>query len=390
MIHNIKGTKLALLYNVGGDFLHNRIHYAHYLQNMGYDVTAILPNDGYAEQIEAQGIRVVTYEFKRNSINPLGLLNVYKFLIKHFREQKYHILHTFRSQPNILGAIAAKHSGIKTVVCHVTGLGIVFSNSDIKSKLLRLINISLYQWAFSKVKAVVVQNPDDYNDLEIALPSIKNKLKLIKGSGINPALFNPNAIDKKEKQDLRDELGIKDTDFVITFVSRMLWHKGVREIVEAAEILHDAKSKLKFLMVGYMDENNPYSINESFLKKYDGKFGLYFLGGRNDVRNILSISSLYIFPSYYREGVPRSVLEAMAMKLPIITTNSPGCNLTVDDDVNGKLVPVKDGNSLAEAIQFFIQDDSKAKSFGIKSREKLKAEFAEDIVFKEFEGLYHI
>lgn len=384
-----EGAKVALMYNVGSDFLYNRIHYAHYLQSLGYEVTAILPDDGFAERIEQQGVKVVSYQLKRNSANPLGVFSVYRFLKRHFIDHKYDILHTFRSQPNIIGSLAAKASGIKTVVCHVTGLGIIFSNTDFKSLILRFVNLTLYSWAFKSVNSVVVQNPDDYNDLEKAIPSLEKRLKLIKGSGINPELFDSDLVDEKVKDELRVEFGLTNKTSVITFVSRLLWHKGIKEIVDAAKIVYQKHPDVLFLMVGYQDENNPFSVDKEFIDSNNGKYGLRFIGGRNDVKNILAITTLYIFPSYYREGIPRSVLEAMSMKLPIVTTNSPGCSLTVDEGINGKLVEVRNSDSLANAILEILEDSPKQVQFGINSRDKLKNEFAEAIVFKQFEMLYH-
>lgn len=385
----MKGKKIALMYNVGSDFLHNRINYSHYLQELGYDVTAILPNDGYAEQIEAYGIKVVSYQLNRNSGNLLDIIKVIRFLKQHFRENNYDVLHTLRSQPNILGSFAARKSGIKTLVCHVTGLGIIFSSSGIKNYILRSINIALYWNAFRYAKSVIVQNPDDYNDLLKRIPYLKSKLVLIKGSGIDANLFNPLSVGDTEKEKLKVNFGIKDDSFVISFVARLLWHKGIKELVEAAKILHKSYPNVVFLIVGDKDDDNPNSVTQSFVDQYEGNYGIQFLGERKDIKEILSITSLYAFPSFYREGIPRSVLEAMSMHLPIVTTENPGCNLTVDEGVNGKLVPVKDEILLAEAITFFIKNPDKLKLFGDASRGKLENEFIDQIIFKQFEELYH-
>ncbi len=385
----MNGKKVALFYNIGSDFYRNRIHYAHYLQEKGYQVTAILPNDGYAKRIEQLGVKVVSCNLPRNTLNPFLLSKTFRFLKMHFEQANYDILHTFRPQPNLLGAFALKRSLKTKLVCHVTGLGILFSGGGWKKKVLRFVNLKLYQLAFRKAISVVVQNPDDYQDLSEGIKGLKSKLSLIKGSGVNPDLYHPDVIGEADQIKLKQQFQLSKQDFVITFVSRLLWQKGVREIVEAAQIIHQKYSNVIFLMVGYFDEGNPTSVDQLYVDQHNNKHGLKFVGKRNDVKEILSISDLYIFPSYYREGIPRSILEAMSMALPIVTTNSPGCNLTVDNEKNGFLIPTKDSFALVNAISLVLDKKTKAKKFGLASREKLKSEFSDEIVFKEMEALYN-
>lgn len=385
----IMGKKIALFYNIGSDFYNNRVHYAYYLQEMGYDVSAIVPDDGFKEKIENLGIKVFTFGLDRNSLNPLKVLKTFKSLRRHFAEENYDILHTFRLQPNILGPLAVGKGGVSKIVCHVTGLGILFSGNNYKHKFLRQFVLFFYYFAFRNVDHVIVQNTDDFDYLKRKIRGLSPRIELIKGSGINPDRYNSKLISAEDKENLLSDLKITSDSFVVTFVSRMLWYKGVNEIVESAKLVCENIKNVVFLMVGDFDEFNPNSIDSNFVKKHNNQNGMYFLGGRKDVMQILSISSLFIFPSYYREGIPRSVLEAMAMELPIVTTNYVGCKHTVEENVNGKLIPVRNSEALANAILYYANNRSEARICGLRSREKLLQEFSESIVFKQFESLYN-
>lgn len=380
--------KIALLENYGMDFYNNRTPYAKYLISKGYEVTAIFPDDGYSEKIKKQGINIIPYNLSRNSFSILKTIKAYRQLRHIFKTNSFDILHTYRLQPNILGPLAARNSKVPTIVCHVTGLGIAFFGNGFKIRLIRRFSLFLYWLSFKRVSKVIVQNPDDLDDLFTGIPSLAKKLTLIKGSGINASYFDVNKVSDSEKLTLRKELGISKDDFVVTFVSRLIWQKGVKDLVEAAKIINNSNKKVVFLFIGDSDPNSPISVTQEYIQKNNNVGGIRFLGKRSDVRNILSISTIFALPSYYREGIPRSLLEAMSMELPIITSDSVGCNLTVDKGGNGILVPIKKPTLLAKAIAYFYENPDEILSYGKYGREKLMREFSDEIIFDQIENTY--
>jgi glycosyltransferase involved in cell wall biosynthesis len=175
---------------------------------------------------------------------------------------------------------------------------------------------------------------------------------------------------------------------VITMVSRLMWEKGVREFIEAAKIIKSRYPEAFFLLVGGIDKENPSAISEKYLNEAEHEGYIKWLGHRNDVVNLLAISDIVTLPSYYREGVPKVILEAMAMEKPIVTTDNIGCKETVEEGKNGFLVPVKDPVALSDGIEKLILDKKMRTEFGKYSRLKVEREFDEKDVIEKTIRIY--
>ena len=335
----------------------------------GHKVYAIAPKGEFLGRFLEYGIMPVSYEIERESLNPLKELRTIENIKKIISDISPDILHTFMHKPNIYGNL----SGAKNIINTVTGLGSFFIHNDIKSISVRRIIETLYKHTSKKAKRVVFQNRDDLNFFISKGIIPEEKAVLIKGSGIDTEVFKPMQKNKK----LKNELGLKDK-LVVLMVARVIKDKGVEEFIKAAELLKD---KAYFLYAGDIDRGN----KNAFIPDWKN---VRYLGFRKDIKELLSICDIFVLPSYYGEGIPRTLLEAASMEKPIITTNNVGCREVVDDGVNGFLVPIKDSKALAERIEFLIDNPKVRLEFGKKGRKKVLKEFDVKIVVEQYLRLY--
>ena len=338
------------------------------LVKRGHRVYAIAPKGEFLEKFLEYGITPVSYEIERQSLNPFKELKTIKRIRSIVYDISPDILHTFMHKPNIYGNL----SGAKNIINTVTGLGSFFIHNDIKSINVRKIIETLYEHTSKKAKRVVFQNRDDldYFTKKGIIP--EEKAVLIKGSGIDTEAFKPMPKNKK----LINELGLKDKP-VVLMVARVIRDKGVEEYIKAAELLKD---RAYFLYAGEIDRGN----KNAFIPDWKN---VKYLGFRKDIRELLSICDIFVLPSY-REGIPRTLLEAASMEKPIVTTDTVGCREIVDDGVNGFLVPIKDSKTLAERIEFLIDNPKVRVEFGKKGREKVLREFDVKIIVEQYLRLY--
>ena len=174
---------------------------------------------------------------------------------------------------------------------------------------------------------------------------------------------------------------------LLAFISRLVWQKGIREVVQAGEELGPAHPALQLLVVGDSDKNNPQAVSDTYIAGYTDHPNIRFLGRRSDIPEILAITDLYVYPSYYREGLPRTVLEALATGVPIITPDMPGCNLTVEQGKNGYLIGIEDVEAIKAAI-LRIYQSGQAKAMGCESRRLVETKFQNKIVYQKIYRVY--
>ena len=317
------------------------------------DAAAVMTRS-ISTQLSSLGVPFLPIPLNRTGINPLRDLYTIYYFIKKMKELKPDVVLSYTIKPVIYGSIAAKLAGVENVFSMITGLGYVFIGETLRQRLLSKIVISLYKIALKFNNKIYFMNPDDlvlFKKLNI-LPDIQ-KTVLINGSGVN--------IDRyayvKPKTD----------KIVFLIIARLLWDKGIGEFVSAARLLKKKYPDVSWRIVGPFD-NNPSSIKRTDIQKWQDEGLIEYLGPTEDVRPYIAECSVYVLPSY-REGTPRSVLEAMSMGRPIITTDAPGCRETVVDGVNGFLVPVRDSEKLAKTMEKFIHNIGLIKELGAKSRE---------------------
>ena len=341
------------------------------------------------KKIQEKGIKFINLSLRR-SFDWLGGDILYFFKVFFLcRKEKINICHNFTIKPCIYASLAQKLAGVPEIYCTITGLGYVFQESNLKTFSLKKIIIFFYKFSFKFVNKVIFQNPDD-RELFIKLGIInKRKTIVVKSSGVDLNKFSLNNVDKKGARKIKIEVGIKKTSIVITLIARMLWQKGIKEFVETAKKLNKKYNNLIFLLVGPIDKENPSRIPRKIIEKWKGGGVIKYLGERRDIKEILAITDIFAFPSYYREGVPRVLLEAGAMEKPLIAANVVGSKEVVESGVNGFLVRPKDIESLASALEKLITNKELRISFGKEARKKIIKNFSEEKVIKETFKVYN-
>jgi len=348
----------------------------------GIEVTVVTPGGSYVSRLTGLGAKHVAVPMYR-FVGPLRDLKLGLDLYRVFRRERPDIVHTMTIKPNIFGGLTARLARVPKVVALVNGLGYSFlENGSWRRRALRYVVSRLYRWAFTTSARVWFQNPDDLSMfVELGLVR-REKTVLIRGSGVGLREYSPDNVGPRAKAKLRAELEIeKSTRVVLMTAARVTWSKGVGEFVEASERAARWHLRVLFVLAGPLDPNSPDPVPEAYLRS---KASPHFkwLGLRHDVRDLLSLADIVTLPSYYREGIPRSLLEGLAMGKPIVTTDNVGCREVVDEGKNGFLVPVQDSPALASAIEKLVRDDALRASFGRNSRAKAVAEFDEAIIVK--------
>ena len=381
------GRTVALVYNTDL-YLHRlRGSLIRALTAEGYDVYAIAPEGPSVPAIEADGATFVRWPLPRRGLNPVvELLSILR-LWGIYRRISPDIAHHFTAKPNIYGAIAGRLAGVSVTISSVNGLGYVFTGDERMLALVRPLVTTLYRMAFRLNSSVVVQNGDDIEELEKrGILSAGAALHAPGGSGVDIDRFTPDAIPPSVVVALRESLGIAMDTPVVLFVGRMLWHKGIQELVECAHII-GPKLGARFVLVGPTDEGNPAAIPSDRLVAWSAEGPITLLGERSDIRELLAMADVVALPSY-REGFPRVLIEACAMGKPIVTTDVPGCRDVVTNDLNGLIVAPKDGRALAGAVEALLADSSLRARLSVAARRRAVDEFDEKIVTGNTLSLY--
>jgi N,N'-diacetylbacillosaminyl-diphospho-undecaprenol alpha-1,3-N-acetylgalactosaminyltransferase len=347
----------------------------------GHKVYAICPKGDKFNLFKEHDIKAIEYKIQRSSLNPLKELKAIYNIYRAIEPLKLDMIHTFTAKPNIYGTIASKIAKVPTIVNLVEGLGSFYIEDTVKSIIVRNLIEKLYKLVFSISHKVVFVNSDDPDYLEKRGVISKDKIKIIRSVGIDTDIFNSNNVSKDKLVQLKKELKVEDK-IVVLMVGRAIWHKGVREYYESATLLSNYKN-VQFILVGDIDKGNPSSANKDFLNSGD----VLWLGHRDDVLNLTELSDIYVLPSY-REGVPRTLLEAISMEKPIVTTNTVGCREVVQDGYNGFLVPIKNSKILAKKIELLIKEKDTRKIMGENGRMLAVETFDVDQVVKQYISLY--
>jgi glycosyltransferase involved in cell wall biosynthesis len=383
---DVRKEMIGLVENFGLDFLNFRLQYAYYLKSLGYDVMAILPEDSFEESVREKGLLVQTYKLKKNSLDPISLFVSVRQFKRMRRNHNINLVHAFRLQPVIVSCIAFAFSGKVPVVAHITGLGYAFSSYSVKSIFYRIAILFLYQISLLFAHKIVVQNSSDFKLLSRLL-FIKPKLILIESSGIDCIKFSRENAEPHIVDSLKSKLEYTDGQRVVTFTGRLLREKGILEFLEAAERISENGLSVKFVIAGWFDKNNPSCIPQEVLERYQKNKSIVYLGMIHEIKELLFISDIFVLPTY-REGFPRSVLEAMSMALPVITTEVPGASEAVLHGRNGLLIGPRDTDSLINAIHYLLNNKEIAASMGAQGRERVESEYRNEIVYNRFRQLY--
>ncbi|NLM20675.1 MAG: glycosyltransferase family 4 protein, partial [Peptococcaceae bacterium] len=330
----------------------------HLLQAMvglGHEVVASAP-DRLQYVSDALKEIEVTYEqvfFQRTGTDPLADVKAVFDFWRFFSEVRPDIVLLYTIKPVIYGSLAAKFAGVPDIFSMITGAGYVFGDCSPKQRYIRIAIEPLYRQALEYNKKVFFQNPDDRDlFLRRRLISDPEQCVLINGSGVDIDYFEKTPVS-------RDKISF-------LLVARLIGEKGIYEYAEAARRLKQLYPEVTFRLLGPFD-SNPTSIHPAKIEQWQSEGIIEYLGETRDVRPYMAQCSVFVLPSY-REGTPRTVLEAMAIGRAIVTTDAPGCRETVVEGINGYLVPVRDVDSLARALERFIKDPELIQQMGKESR----------------------
>jgi len=299
------------------------------------------------------------------------------------RDARPDLVHAVNTKPCLMAPQATRTLGIPCVRT-VTGLGSAFSSDGPFYRAMRIAFRHMHRRVADDVRMTVFQNPDDRDYfLETGLCQLA-ETKLILGSGIDVGEFCARVSSPKRLDEIRTELGLHGRT-VITMVSRMMRTKGVVELVEAARAVHRRHPEALVLLVGPLVESGPSALSASAISDSDA---VKWIGLRSDIADILSVSDVFVLPSYLREGIPRVLFEAGALKLPIVTTDMPGCRETVRDGWNGFLIPPRDSRALEAALNKVLISSDERRRLGQNSQQLVRERFELSIVSEAYADVY--
>jgi glycosyltransferase involved in cell wall biosynthesis len=365
-----------LLYFVTEDwfFCSHFIERACAAKDAGYDVTVLTRVRDHGERIRERGLRLMPIELVRHGINPLVELGTLLRVIRAYRRARPDLVHHFALKPIVHGTLAARLARVRRIVNAPVGMGFVFASDSPRARLLRpAMRLFLRTLLNPPGSRVVFENRDD---LQSAIDEglVKaDAAQLIRGAGVDIARYVPTPEP--------------DGTPVVVLVARMLREKGVHELVEAARRLASAGVDARFLLVGAPDPGNPAAVPEAQLRHWSDEGVVDWLGHRTDVPEILAASHIVCLPSY-REGLPKTLLEAMAAGRAIVATDVPGCREAVMDGENGVLVPPRQPAALAQALERLIRDPALRRRLGAAGRARAEREFSDARVQRETLALY--
>lgn len=334
----------------------------------------------YLERIADNRVRHIEIKMDR-FLSPVRDIICGISLYNLFRREKFDVIINWTTKPNILGAMSAKLAKVPKVAIAIRGLGGAFLPTyDIKGKSLQRIVTTLYRISCKLSDKVWFTNRDD---MEYFLQGkiVSAEKTILTKNAINIDDFSVSGINSLNIEKLKNEFRIKPNDKIVVMVARMIWSKGIREFVEASKIVNRKIAGVRFILVAPLEEKQTDAIPESYIKENCKSCNLSWVGFRKDVKDIYAFADIAVLSSYYKEGgYPRALLEPMALRKPVITTDTPGCRGAVEDGKNGYLIPPKDSKALAEAIVKLLNNPMKCQDFGKYSREVIEKKFDDKIV----------
>ncbi len=363
----MENKTIAIAINTSWNIFNFRLGLLKALQEEGYKVIAIAPTDEYSQKLEERGIEHRNITINNKGTNPVEDAKLVFAFRKLYKEINPDVILQYTIKPNIYGSMAAGMLGIP-VISNISGLGTVFLNDSLSSKIARL----LYKIALRTPKKVFFQNTHDkalFIDSKLVTEA---QTGLLPGSGINTELFKP-----EEKQTTNNKIQL-------LCVARLVKDKGIKEYEEAARKLKKQYDNVEFALLGAYYPDNPTAITKEEIEAWKEEHIINYLGTNDDVRSVMLEADCIVLPSY-REGLSRVLLEAGSLEKPIVTTDVPGCRDVVDDGVNGFLCQVRDSESLADAMEkMILLTEEERIAMGKRGREKVISEFDEKLVIEKY------
>ena len=365
-----------LLYLITEDW-YFRLHWiglARAARDAGFEVLLAMRVQEHGLEIRGQGFKLFPINLLRRSVNPIRELLAVIELARLYRAEKPDLVYHVAVKPILYGSLAARLAGIPSVINVFAGLGYTYTSDEWKARLFRLLlKFGLNAACNSSGSIAVFQNEEDQAQLVRDHAVRRSHTRVIRGTGVDTDRFRPTS----------EESG----DPVILLPCRMLWDKGVGEFLEAARLVKRQKPRVRFVLVGRCDEENPASIQSVQLHQWQEEGAIEWWGHRSDMPAVLGHAAVVVLPSY-REGLPVSLLEAAACGKPIVATDVPGCRDVVRHRVNGLLVPPKNATALAEAIAVLLENPGLRNELGRRGRDIVVKEFSSTLVTRQTLALY--
>lgn len=364
-----KIIKLAILINDLSFFCSHRLPIAEAAKDKSFNVVIGYGELGGADPLflKNKGLNVSFVPMQRAGFNIFKNLKSIFYIWRFFKREKPDIAHLVTIKPYLFGGIIARITGVPSLVSAVSGLGTLFIHKNLKSIFLRFLIYPLYQAAFNHLNQIIIfQNQNDAREMLNWGVINESKIRLLRGSGVKLEKFI----------NLEESAGVP----VICFAARLLVDKGLYDFISAAKILKNRGIKAHFLLAGELDTQNPSGININEFNRIKDEGYVKILGYQKDIPKLYARSHIICLPSY-REGLPKALIEAAAAKRAVITTDVPGCRDAIIPNITGLLVPVRNSEALANAIQYLIENSEKRQSMGRAGRELAEKDYAiENIV----------
>jgi glycosyltransferase involved in cell wall biosynthesis len=362
-VSEIKPRKILYLVTEDWYFWSHRLALAEAAKREGHTVYIVTNQGRYAASLAVKGFILLDLKIHRSVGSPVNELSTVLKLAKLYRHIKPDLVHHIALKPIVIGSMAAWLSRVPTVVNAYTGLGYLFITNTYNSLVFKHLAVPFLTLIMrSKRYYSIVQNPDDEAMLDNLGLTRPDRTLLIKGSGVDVDTFMPNSEPDSDSP-------------IVLFASRLLKDKGIMEFIEAVKVLRQRNNPARCVLVGDRDEANPTSISEEDLQEWIDQGIIEWWGYREDMADVFSQVHIVCLPSY-REGLPKVLLEAAASGRPIVTTDVPGCREVVLDGVNGLLVPVRDHEKLADALQTLIGSPSLRVRMGSAGRARVVDNFS--------------
>jgi glycosyltransferase involved in cell wall biosynthesis len=368
---------------IGGEDHHLRIPFLLALCDQGAKVTAAGTGDG--APFARAGLDYHSFSFDR-FVNPLADLVAIKTLKGLIADIRPDLVQSFDTKPNLLVPFAARGNGGIAVIRTINGLGWIYSSRSVLARALCPVYRALHRLAAHSTAMTVFQNREDQIFFERYAMIGKKLSRLIPGSGIDVERFELAAEAGPSPTKLRQTLGLENCEIVMT-VTRLTRQKGIPTLLEAAALVHELRPTVRFLLVGPRESEGPLAVTQAEISRHAAY--VVAVGPRSDVPSLLKTADVFAFPTEYREGVPRALLEAALAGLPIVATRMPGCSDVVCDGWNGFLVPPHAPRLMASKILELLDDRAAARTMGSRAAELVRQEFNLDLTVSRYVAAYN-
>lgn len=370
--------RVVIISNTSWSLLNFREGLINAMVDAGHEVLALAPRDAYTPRLQELGAQYIEVPMDNGGTSLVKDFKLFMHLMYLFIKHRPDVVLGFTVKPNIYGSLAGRFFGIP-VVCNISGLGAVFAQESRLTKLVR----QLYRLTLLGTYKVFFQNLDDQKlFVEKGLVDVR-KAERLPGSGVDLQRF----------QMTQDECTLSHTPtgaFRFLLVARMLWDKGIADYVRAAELLKAQGYDIDCCMMGFADVLNPSAIPRGQIDQWVASGSVRYLGVSDDIRQIMQTAQCVVLPSYYKEGVPRCLLEAAALQRPVITTDISGCRDAAEDQVTGLLCKARDPQNLALKMeQILLMHPTERQAMGQAARQKMEREFDETLVIQRYLDTIH-